>query len=185
MLALVSTPLESNSHSLGFHRKQPWMPNYALAMWKDDKLRKMVTLCVAFDRGVNLTTDVNYCILEDGTQLELKVLGIKRLKDVETLHEHQRSKNKDSLLSYHPKIIAFQELFKVIKAREEDNVVNEAVIHLPFPFNATFVEELRLQDQYSSLTVYLDMVAIEADTFSAKPKPVMDTMAKLPPSSTI
>jgi hypothetical protein len=88
------------------------------------------------------------------------------------------------LLSYHPNIIALQEFFKVIKACEEDNMYNEAVILLPFPVNATFVEELRLQDQYLSLTMYLDMVAIEADTFSAKPKPVMDTMAKLPSSTT-
>jgi hypothetical protein len=85
----------------------------------------MVTVCVAFNRGVNLTTDVSYCISEDGTQLELKEIGIKRLNHVDTLHEYQRSKNKDSLLSYHPKIIviAFQEFFKVIKAHEEDNLV--------------------------------------------------------------
>jgi hypothetical protein len=44
------------------------------------------------------------------------------------------------LLPYHPKIIAFQEFYKVVKAHEEDNLYNEAVILLPFP--ATFMEEL-------------------------------------------
>jgi hypothetical protein len=44
-------------------------------------------------------------------QLELKVKGIKRLNDVDTLHEHHRNKNKDLLLPYDPTIIDFQEFF--------------------------------------------------------------------------
>jgi hypothetical protein len=76
MLALVSMLAESNSHSLGYPRKQLWMPNYALAMWKDHKLQKMVTVCAAQDGGINLTNDISYCILDDGMQLELKVKGM-------------------------------------------------------------------------------------------------------------
>jgi hypothetical protein len=66
MLALVSTPVESHSPLLGYHRKQLLMPNYALPMWKNRKLPKMVTVCDAFDGGVNLTNNVSYGILDDG-----------------------------------------------------------------------------------------------------------------------
>jgi hypothetical protein len=63
--------LATSSLPLGFHKKQPWMPDYALAMWEDDKLRKMVTVCVLFDRGVNLTKDLTYAILDNGPELEI------------------------------------------------------------------------------------------------------------------
>jgi hypothetical protein len=180
-LAMFSTPGEISSLPLGFHKKQPWMPDYALAMWEDDKLRKMVTVCVSFDGGVNLTKDVSYEISDDGLKLEIKVKAINRLNDVDTLHEHHRMKYKDSLPKYHPKIIAFQKFFKAIKVHEEDNRYNEAVILLPFPVHSIVDDELFLKDQYSSLTLYLDLVGIEADTFSAKPKVRTDIMTVPPP----
>jgi hypothetical protein len=37
---------------------------------------------------------------------------------------------------------------------------NEATIFLPFPVQGTFLEETRLEDQYKSLTLYLQMIAI-------------------------
>jgi hypothetical protein len=37
VLTMVTTTVESNNEeSMGFPRKQAWMPNYALAMWKED-----------------------------------------------------------------------------------------------------------------------------------------------------
>jgi hypothetical protein len=180
---MCSSPGETSNLPLGFHKKQPWMPDYALAMWEDDKLRKMVTVCISFDGGVNLTKDLTYGISDDGLKLEIKVKAIKRLNDVDTLHEHHRMKYKDSLPKYHPKIIAFQKFFKAIKVHEEDNRYNEAVILLPFPVHATVDDELFLKDQYSSLTLYLDLSAIEADTFSAKPKVKMDTMTVPQPNA--
>lgn len=171
MLRGIVTPVESNTHTMGYHIHQQWMPTYALAMWKDDKLRKRVTVCVSFDGGVNLEDDVRVRISEDGLKLEIKARVIKRLNDVDTLHEYHRQKSKDSLPPFHPKIIAFQEFFKALKKTEDECIYNEAVILLPFPVQGAFVEEMRLKDQYTSLSVYVEMLAIEEDIFSSKSKP--------------
>jgi hypothetical protein len=110
--AKVSTTVESNTAALGFHKKQMWMPNYALAMWKDHKLKKRVTICISFDGGVNLDEDVSALISEDGTKLKIKCKGIKRLNDVDTLHEYHRTAPNHDLPEYHPQVIAFQEFFR-------------------------------------------------------------------------
>jgi hypothetical protein len=139
--------------------------------------------------------------LDDGIQLELKVKGTKRLNDFDsTLHEHHRSKNKDPLLPYNLKIIAFQGFFKVIKAHGEVNPIQQGSDPSTIPHSRHFPGgACCLQDQYLSLTMYLDMTTIKADTsstkaiqadtfsakatkadaFSTKAMPMMDTMAKL------
>jgi hypothetical protein len=178
--AKVSTTFESNSAALGFHKKQMWMPNYALAMWKDHKLKKRVTICISFDGGVNLDEDVSALISEDGTKLKIKCKGIKRLNDVDTLHEYHRTAPNHDLPEYHPQVIAFQEFFQVIKTFELDSMYNEATIFLPFPVQGTFLEETRLEDQYKSLTLYLQMIAIEDNTFSAKKQTKMEKMVVVP-----
>jgi hypothetical protein len=178
--AKVSTTVESNSATLGFHKNQMWMPNYALAMWKDHKLKKQVTICILFDGGVNLDEDDSAVISKDGTKLKIKCKGIKRLNDVDTLHEYHRTTPNQGLPEYHPQVIAFQEFFQVIKTFEIDSMYNEATIFLPFPIQGTFLEETRLEDQYKSLTLYLQMIAIEDHTFSAKKKTKMEKMVVVP-----
>jgi hypothetical protein len=177
MLRGITTPVESNTHTMGYHVHQQWMPTYALAMWKDDKLRKRVTVCVSFDGGVNLEDDVTLRVSEDGSKLEIKARVVKRLNDVDTLHEYHRQKWKDSLPPFHPKIIAFQEFFKALKKTEDEFIYNEAVIFLPFPVQGAFVEEIRLKDQYTCLSVYVEMLAIEEDIFSSKSKSKIESMA--------
>jgi hypothetical protein len=176
VLTMVTTTVESNNESMGFHKKQAWMPNYALAMWKDDDLRKRVTVCVAFDAGVNLNDDVTYVVSEDGLSLEIKCKGIQRLGDVNTLHEYHRQQDKYSLPRFHPKIIAFKEFFQVLKLFEADTTYNECTISLPFPVQANFIEELRLEDQYKSLTIYIEMLAVEENNWSAKKKAKLVSM---------
>jgi hypothetical protein len=39
---------------------------------------------------------------------------------------------------------------------------------------------MRLEDQYKSLTLYLQMIAIEDNTFSAKKKTKMEKMVEVP-----
>jgi hypothetical protein len=176
VVTMVTTTVESNNESMGFHRKQAWMPNYALAMWKDDNLRKRVTVCIAFDAGVNLNDDVSYMVSDDGLSLEIKCKGIQRLGDVDTLHEYHRQQDKHSLPKFHPKIIAFKEFFQVLKLFEAETTYNEATISLPFPVQASFLEDLRLEDQYKSLTVYLEMIAVEENNWSSKKKPKLVSM---------
>jgi hypothetical protein len=178
--AKISTTVESNSAALGFHKKQMWMPNYALAMWKDHKLKKCVTICILFDGGVNLDEDVSALISEDCTKLKIKCKGIKGLNDVDTLHEYHRTTPNHDLPEYHRQVIAFQGFFQVIKTFEIDSMYNEATIFLPFPVQGTFLEETRLKDQYKSLTLYLQMIAIEDNTFAAKKKSKMEKMVVVP-----
>jgi hypothetical protein len=59
---------------------------------------------------------------------------------------------------------------------EADTTYNEATISLPFPMQATFLEELRLKDQYKSLTIYLEMIAVEENNWSSKKKAKLVSM---------
>jgi hypothetical protein len=171
VLTMVTTTVESNNESMGFRRKQPWMPNYALAMWKEDNLRKRVTICIAFDAGVNLNNGITYIVLDDGfLNLEIKCKGIQRLGDVDTLHEYHRQQDKHSLPKFKDKF------FQVLKLFEADTTYNKATISLPFPVQATFLEELRLEDLYKPLTIYLEMVAVEENNWSDKKKAKLVSM---------
>jgi hypothetical protein len=105
-----------------------------------------------------------------GTKLKIKCKGIKHRNDVDTLHEYHRTTPNHGLPDYHPEVIAFQGFFQVIKTFEIGSMYNEATIFLPFPVQLTFLEERRLEDQYKSPTLYLQMIAIEDNTFSAKKK---------------
>jgi hypothetical protein len=54
---------------------------------------------------------------------------------------------------------------------DADTTYNEATISLPFPVQATFLEELRLEDQYNSLNnIYLEMVAVEENNYWSSKK---------------
>jgi hypothetical protein len=58
------------------------------------------------------------------------------------------------------------EFFQVLTLFEADTTYNEATISLPFPMQATFLEELRLEDQYKLLNnIYLEMVAVEEKNY--------------------
>jgi hypothetical protein len=61
---------------------------------------------------------------------------------------------------------------------DADTTYNEATISLPFPVQATFLEELRLEDQYNSLNnIYLEMVAVEENNYwSSKKKAKLVSM---------
>jgi hypothetical protein len=76
------------------------------------QLKKRVTICILFDGGVNLDEDVSALISEDGTKLKITCKGIKRLNDVDTLHEFHRTAPNHGLPEYHPQVIAFQEFFR-------------------------------------------------------------------------
>jgi hypothetical protein len=112
-------------------------------------------------------------VSEDGL-LKLEILKVKvimRLNDEDTLHEYHRKKDKDCLPEFHLKIIGFHEFFKVIKMFEVDQPLPGGHYHPTFPCTERLHGGNVLQGPvFSSLTVYLDMLAIEADTFSAKSK---------------
>jgi hypothetical protein len=61
---------------------------------------------------------------------------------------------------------------------DADTTYNEATISLPFPVQATFLEELRLEDQYNPLNnIYLEMVAVEENNYwSSKKKAKLVSM---------
>jgi hypothetical protein len=150
------------------------------AMWKGHKLKKQVTICIWFDGRVNLDEDISALISEDGTKLKIKCKGIKRLNNIDTLHECHRTTPNHGFPEYHPQVIAFQEFFQVIKTFEINSMYNKATIFLQFPVQGTFLEETRLEDQYKSLTLYLQMIAIEDNTFSDKKKKKMEKMVVVP-----
>jgi hypothetical protein len=78
--------------------------------------------------------DISLFICEDRMRCEIKCKGIKRLNDVDTLHEYHREKVKVSFPEYHPQVIAFQQVFlQVLKIFKVDSMYSKATINLPFP----------------------------------------------------
>ena len=95
--------------------KHPWMPNYNMAVWENDLLRKFITVVVVLDGGVNIDKDVKLKVSEDGNEIIVKQKFVDRVANIDKLHQPFRKKDPSSYPSYHPKIIAFQKSLKGLK----------------------------------------------------------------------
>jgi hypothetical protein len=146
-------------------KKQPWMPNHTMAVWKNGLLRKMVTVVVVLDGGLNVDTDVKVKVSEDGHELIIKQKLVDMVANIDTLHNYFRKKDPHAYPVYHPKIIAFQEYMKGMKREVCDNIYNVAKIKLPFQVQSDVEEKHKLGNKDGVRLIYLDLRAVQCEEF--------------------
>jgi hypothetical protein len=148
-----------------YHHRQAWLPNHSMLLWENDLLRKMITVVVSLDGGVDLQKDVKVWVSDQGNELMVKQKWPDKMANVDKLHNVFRKKDPTAYPSYHPKIISFQRYMKNIKREENDCVYNTCCIKLPFLVQADIVEQHRLGDAFGTRLLYVDLRALQCDTF--------------------
>jgi hypothetical protein len=102
-----NNPLEEDPSQWTMIHRQQWVPNHTMSFWDNEALRKMVTVVITLDGGINLKADVKVKVSDCGFYLIVKQKLVHLLGDVESLHSHFRKKDKGSYPAYHPKIVGF------------------------------------------------------------------------------
>jgi hypothetical protein len=145
--------------------RQQWMPNHTMAVWKNQLLRRMTTVAVVLDGGVNIESDVKVKVSDDGYELIIKQKLVDRVANIDMLHEYFRKKDPSLFPSYHPKIIAFQEYMKGMKREMGDSIYNTARIKLPFQVQLDIMEKHKLGDKDGVRLLYVDLRAVHVEDF--------------------
>lgn len=161
-----TNPLDptENLNSFAQYRQQ-WMPNHTMAVWKNGVLRKMVTVVVVLDGGLNVDIDVKVKVSEDGHELIIKQKLVDMVANIDTLHNYFRKKDPNAYPVYHPKIIAFQEYMKGMKREVGDNIYNVAKIKLPFQVQSDVEEKHKLGNKDGVRLIYVDLRAVQCEEF--------------------
>ena len=145
--------------------KQPWMPNHTMAVWENDRLRKMVTVVVILDGGLDMEKDVKVSVDDEGRESVIEQKMVDRVANVDKCHHYFRKKDNTAYPPYHPKIMAFQKHMKTLKKGECDDIYNTANIRLPFQVQTDIFDEHRLGDRDGVRYLYLDLRAEKKEEF--------------------
>lgn len=153
-----------SSEDLG-NNKQQWMPNHTMAVWENDRLRKMVTVVVVLDGGLDMEKDVKVSVDDEGRDLVIEQKLVDRVANVDKCHQFFRKKDSSAYPPFHPKIMAFQKHMKTLKKGECDDIYNTAKIRLPFQVQTDIFDEHRLGDKGGVRYLYVDLRSEKKEDF--------------------
>jgi hypothetical protein len=163
--------LEEEPSGWSLMQRQQWVPNHTMSFWDSETLRKMVTVVIALDGGVNLKDDVKVRVSDCGGFLIVRQKLVKLLGDVDQLHSYFRKKDTTSYPPYHPKIVGFHKYLKAIRNEQEEDIFNTANILLPFQVQTDVVSIHKFTDTSGVRLVYVDLRAEKKDDYIAALEP--------------
>jgi hypothetical protein len=163
-------PLIEESNPIVMFR-QNWVPNHIMSFWENEALRKMVTVVVVLDGGVNLKHDVKVKVSDDGGFLTVKQKLNNLVTDVDELHSYFRKKDTTAYPPYHPKIVGFHKYMKVIKEGQGEEITNLAHIALPFQVQTDVVSMHKFSNKQGVRIVYVDLRAVQTDDYVEAEEP--------------